>query len=296
MLAKILFIILSASQIFNLPILNKEGVVLGNNTSVTENQTVLEKNNYQNIGLLISARSALAIDAVNGVVFYNKNIDAQHPIASISKLMSALVFLDFNKDFNQPFNLTINLKGENLSNDQDSTVNTLILNDLFYASLVGSLNDATLGLVKATGVSQDEFVARMNDKAHILGMHNTFFAEPTGLSEKNISTAKDLILLFKEALKKEEIKKAISIQKYIFMTSGGQRVINNTNLLLNNSFFDVGGGKTGYTQEAGHCLITQGRVKSKNIISVVLGAESENARFQDTKALYWWVENNYSTD
>ncbi len=293
MLAKIIFIILSASQIFNLPILNKEEVVVGENISVVKNQAVIEKNNYQNIDLIISAQSALAIDVTSGMTFYDKNSTVQHPIASISKLMSALVFLDFNKDFNQPLNLTINLKGENLSSVQGSTADTLILKDLFYASLVGSLNDATLGLARATGVSQDEFVARMNDKAHILGMRNTFFAEPTGLSEKNVSTAQDLVLLFKEALKKEEIKKAISTQKYVFMTSGGQRIINNTNLLLNSSFFDVEGGKTGYTEEAGYCLITQGQVKTRSIISVILGAENETARFQDTKALYWWVENNY---
>lgn len=256
--------------------------------------------NYQSQGIKLTAKSALVVDRASGKVLLEDNVDEQLSIASISKLVMALVFLDNNPGWDLPVTL-INVDQVGGARIRVGTGESVTAKDLFYSSLVGSANNATLALVRATNLSEKDFVVAMNKKVKELGMRDSYFAEPTGLNRVNRSTARDVVQLIKAALESEEIQSALALEQYTFRTANTKRwvQVKNTDKLLksflhNSNGYSVSGGKTGYTEEAGYCLgvgIThQG---GNEIIVVVLASESDEARFQETKGLVWWTFKNW---
>jgi len=166
--------------------------------------------------------------------------------------------------------------------------------DLFYGGYVGSKNDAINALVRSTGFSKEEFVEKMNEKAKELGLKNTVFTNVNGLDSNNKSTVSDLSLLLKTAYQNEHINRAATTYKYVFTGSSGKTYTSrNTDKLLGNQFFDILSGKTGYISESGHCLTIIAEKNGRKFISVILGSDSEENRFQDTKSVLWWVMNNW---
>lgn len=262
----------------------------------------IEKTAQQNTGIKLKARSGIVINGETGEVLFEKNSKDVMPIASISKLISALVFLDNNPEWDKEIKV--------ISSDDRiggklyvSPGEVVTVRDLFYSSLVGSANNATVALARSTGSSLEEFVGKMNEKSKELGMENAYFEEPTGLSEKNVATAKEVATLARMAYANEYIKKALQTDEHIFYTVDKKikHTIKNTDKLLN-SFLDEGdykiiGAKTGYTEEAMYCLALG--VENKNggrVISVVLGADTENERFQEGKSLAWWGINKLKVE
>lgn len=255
------------------------------------------KNN--SVGLELTAGRALVIDAKSRMVLFEKNPDIITPIASITKLMSALVFLENNpgwekevvmKKIDERSGGKLNLfRGEKIS-----------VKDLFYVGLIGSDNNAITALVRSTGLDEKEFVNKMNQKAKDFNMKSSDFVEPTGLSSLNISTARDVLVLVEKAFSNANISKVVKIKKYDFTSLNNiNHTIYNTDLLLN-SFLDMApykviGGKTGYTEEAGYCLTAQvkNNEKSGEVLAVVLGADSPQNRFNEIKGLVTWVFENY---
>lgn len=245
------------------------------------------------IGVEVTASSSLVIDVQTGYELQAKNPDLIMPIASISKLMTALVLLDTNLDWKNIVTLTpadevyrakYVFRGEEFTKEQ-----------LFWAMLVGSDNNATMALVRSSGFSTDEFVARMNKKAKDMGLLNTFFADPTGLSPQNVSTARELAQLAKFVWNITDILRPTSESQF-FLSNTNQtikRKVINTNKLLD-SFLEVKAGKTGFIDEAGYCLVALiSDQANHSVIVVTLGSVSEAERFQDTKTLAWWVFSNY---
>lgn len=169
----------------------------------------------------------------------------------------------------------------------------LTAEQIFNIGLVGSINQAVNLFPKLSGIDKNSFIAEMNKKATGLGLKKTHFEDIAGLSAKNVSTAAEIATFLEEAFKNEKIYQAASTEVYEFNTEEGSYKLENTNELLNNIFFKILAGKTGSTDEAMFCLAALGEIKGRKIITVVLGASSEDNRFQNTKALYWWVENNY---
>ncbi|MFH1456549.1 MAG: serine hydrolase [Patescibacteria group bacterium] len=286
MLVNLLITILLSSQIF-LPI--SAGQILG---AETENTATPKKIINNNLDISISAESAIVVDLESGKVLYQKNQNLQRPIASITKLMTALVFLDLDTEENKiiKYSYLDNTGGEvvELKNGEEVKIK-----DLFYASLVGSKNNTIKSLVRSTGLSENEFVILMNKKATELNLKNTSFKDTTGLSKFNVSTAEDIVILLKSASAKQAIQEALSKQEYIFQTSLAEYTVETTNLLLNNKYFNIEFGKTGYIEEAGWCFTSLGKIQNNKIITVVLGSNSPDMRFQDTKALYWWIQENF---
>lgn len=269
------------------------------------NTPMLVNNNFETIKLSPSALE-LNLVADKGAVlsadgrtfFYQKNSEITQPIASITKLMTALVFLDNNPGWETSYTI-----------DADDKVEGGILNlfpgeevkikDLFYTSLIASDNGATLALVHASGLEEEEFVKKMNEKTLALGLRKTSFVDPVGLSDNNVSNAREVALLAKEALAQPEIKQATRSKEYRFKTLQGKtKVIESTDYLLfdsENNAFEVLGGKTGYTDRAGYCFV--GRFADefgREIISVVLQGVGKNERFKETKSLVNWVFKNYT--
>lgn len=245
----------------------------------------------------LSAYSAAVLDVKDNLFIFEKNSNDRLRIASITKLMTALVFLDHNPGWDQVYEI----KREDRRDGGKIYLylgEKVTIRDLFYAMLVGSDNSATIALVHSTGLSEADFVALMNEKARSLGLLQTNFIDPVGLSNDNLSTAREVALLAQAALSKKEINQAVSTEKTEFSTvAGAIKTIESTDVLLNN-FSDenikILGGKTGYTELAGYCFVAKFVDASQHeIISVVLKTPTENERFKQTAKLVRWVYDNF---
>lgn len=246
----------------------------------------------------LTARSAVVVDADTGVILFNKNAEEGAPMASLTKLMTTLVFLDSNPDWEKT--MTIEKEDERggavlLLKRQEK----LRLKDLFYATLVASTNNSVMTLVRSTGMTEEDFVKSMNQKAESLGLYDTHFIEPTGLEPMNVSTALDIVRLAWQAFKIDEIREAVTTSEYVFRTVNtlSRHRVKNTNELVRTSeniSYTIIGGKTGYTEEAGFCLVVEARNKNgQRVIAAVLGSENNEARFEEVDKLITWVFESY---
>ena len=241
----------------------------------------------------IKAKAAIVLDQETDMVLYSENSKEKMPIASLTKIMTALVVLE-NVDLD---GVVIISKS---AFDTDGRKDGLIVNekinakDLLKIMLIRSNNSAAVSLAEHTSGSVEEFVKLMNERASLLGLENTNFSNPTGFdSEGNYSTAYDIAQLFDYASDKPLIWEILRTQR-LNLTSLDKKTkhrLKNTNLLLGR-LKNITGGKTGLTDEAGQCLvlIVGDPVDDHKIISVVLGAED---RFLETEKLVRWVFRNY---
>jgi D-alanyl-D-alanine carboxypeptidase len=246
---------------------------------------------------IVMADKAAVLSEDGRYLLFNKNADKKQPIASITKLMTALVFTDTKPDWSATYQITgaDNIEGGKLNLFTGDTLN---LKDLFLTSLIASDNGATIALVHATGLSEEDFVKKMNEKASALGLNNTSFAEPIGLSENDISTAREVALLARAALENTDISEAVKKSEYRFQTlEGRDKFIESTDYLLFDSAtneFQPLGGKTGYTERAGYCFV--GRFQGPNgedLIAAVLNSPGKNDRFKESKKIINWVFDHY---
>lgn len=241
----------------------------------------------------ITARAGLLVDVGSGQALWKKDIDERRPLASLTKLMTALVFLDTQPDWDR----TVAFEQSDIDSTEGNTLvvkagETVTVRDLFMASLVGSANNATVALARSTGLSMADFVQRMNDKAKFLSLFLTSFADVSGLDAGNVSTARDYIRLARTAFAQPRIKEALTTQEYSFTSTGvtaSHRVYNTDRLLSDNSL-DILAAKTGYIDESGYNFITLADVGGHEVLAVLLGSESSAARFAEAKALISWAD------
>jgi len=245
----------------------------------------------------VLAKSAFVLDCANNDFLFNQEASKKFPIASITKLMTALVFLDHNPGWETIHKIKAEDRVEGgkiyLFQGEEVTVR-----DLFYTSLVASANTATMALVHSTGMSEEEFVQKMNEKAQELKLKNTSFSDVVGFSRENLSTAKEIAKFTQVAFAQDVIQDALSHELYEFSSLGGRvKKVRTTDFLLheNSGFNDqIIGGKTGYTDAAGYCFVGKFKNEEGNdIISVVLGSTTNSARFNETKKLVNWIYHNY---
>ena len=248
-------------------------------------------------GLKTTARSILIIDDQSGAILYNRNSSAILPIASITKLVTALVILDIDPDWEREVEITgadhreggitYLLTGEKIT-----------VRDLFYLMLVGSTNEAAVALARTSGI--DDFPAAMNRQAAELGMESSYFIEPSGISAENVSTPADLIKLAQAAFSRPEIKAAAALLEYEFTVLNTKRPGKATNTdklldsFLNGGDYRIIGAKTGYLDEAGYCLLLQvKKTEGPTLTLALFGMESTTDRWQEAKGLVDWVFRNY---
>lgn len=244
----------------------------------------------------ITSSKGIAIDSESGEILFAKNADKKTPIASISKLVTALVFLDNNPGWETIYQIGPRDRREGgkiyLYNGD-----RVYVRDLFNLSLTASANTATMAMVNSTGMSEQEFVNKMNEKAKEMGLLDTSFLDPVGLSMYNVSTAREVAEILKAALEKEEISKALLAPQYEFYTLDSvHKIAFNTDILLGQLDDDlfIEGGKTGYTESAGYCFASKITNKDDNsIISVVLDDVSHYARFNEVEKIAKWAYSNY---
>ncbi|MBU0671304.1 MAG: serine hydrolase [Patescibacteria group bacterium] len=244
----------------------------------------------------VLAKAAIAVDRKSGEILWQKNQEEQMPIASITKLMTALVFLDHNPGWEHLHKMTNEenwLIGANMPAGEGEEVSTF---DLFRTALVGSRNNAALALSHSTGISDENFKKLMNEKAKMLSMENTHFEEPTGLDEADVSTAQDLARLARAAFGHQTILKPMTQETHELKRSGSEDVytVKNTNRLIKEPDTFVIAGKTGYTEEAGYCFLGLAENETGDqIVIAVLGMDTDWGRFEEAEKIAEWTFNNY---
>ncbi len=257
-----------------------------------------QKIDPNSIGVVTSAQSAIVVDRSSGEVLFEKNVSEPRAIGSITKLMTSYVFLSSNPDLDAPASVLSEdyRAGGRLNLNLGDQVT---VRDILKASLIGSDNSATASLVRLSGLSQGDFVARMNETAAQMGMQQTTFADETGLSSKNRSVVRDIATMLDNMMKQETIREITQLSSAtITSTSGRQYLVESTDELLNTFVnqdpYKIEVAKTGYLPEAGYCLGSAfSYADGQEILVVVLGAGTKSGRFQDVKSLAVWTYDTF---
>ncbi len=243
--------------------------------------------------LSLKSAAALVVDLENGRAVYAKNTRNVTPIASITKLMTAMVTLDAEL----PLDETIHIE----SADLDSVKHTnsrlrvgtgLSRRDMLRLALMSSENRAAAALGRAYPGGSEAFIAAMNRKAVELGMWNTRFADATGLTSENVSTAEDLVKMVMEAHRYPLIRKYTTEPAYQVETTAGRSMqFRNSNRLVANPTWEIGLSKTGYISEAGRCLVMQARIAARPVVIVLLDSWGKYTRIGDANRIRKWLES-----
>ncbi len=245
----------------------------------------------------LESDSAIVVDAETGKVIYSKNVNEVKPIASITKLMTAMVALDANMALDET--LTIS------DGDVDYLKHTtsrlplgtkLTRYDMLRLALMSSENRAASALSRHYPGGKPAFIQAMNEKAQVLGMHNTSFSDPTGLTPKNVSTAEDLVKMVEAASHYDLIHK--------FTTTEGRKVAirpksaplqyKNSNALVRNGQWDIEVSKTGYINEAGRCLVMKAEVAHRPAVMIFLQSNGKYSPVGDATRIKKWIESGGS--
>lgn len=237
----------------------------------------------------LAAANGAILDGQSQDLFFSKRPDRTWPVASLTKLFTAYTFLNYNPGWETIYEIKPGDRREG-GKIYLFTGDKVKVKDLFYFSLVGSDNTATAALVSSTGLTEAEFMVKVNNKIKELGLKNTRLADVAGLGDGNVSTAREIARFADIALAVEEIKHAALTKKYEFTTEQGRKkAITATNELLDvfpEQEVSLLGGKTGYLNSAGYCLVSKFKGQDgRSIVTVVLGAASDASRFSLTREL-----------
>lgn len=243
----------------------------------------------------INSKSAIVMEEGSGDILFAKNADISAPLASLTKLIAAQVFLDTKPSLDKVVSYSVQDENYNYEyckpwESSKLTVKegeTMTVENLLYSALVGSANNAIESLVRVSGLSRDVFIEKMNIQAKVWGATQTNFAEPTGLSPDNVSSPLDYAIMTKEIFKNPLLQKLSTTPRYSFSTinTGVKHNLRNTNALLLSGKYQMSGSKTGYLDEAGYCLMTRVDTPSGKLIIVNFGADSKSNNFKDNETL-----------
>jgi len=242
--------------------------------------------------LQLRSSAALVVDRF-GNELYSKNADEVRPIASITKLMTAMVILDSPLPMRQE--LVITKEDRDLLRMTGSRLKpgaTLTREQLIKLALMSSENRAASALARTFPAGRKRFIYAMNKKARSLGMRNTKFTDPTGLDGGNRSTPRDLHKLVRAAMRYPFIRKATtsrSAQVYPYLKKGRLRY-GNTNRLLRSDNWDISLSKTGFINEAGRCLVMQAQVSGQELTIILLNSYGKLTPYGDSNRIRKWVE------
>ena len=249
----------------------------------------------KSIGVVLSAPTSLVIDVSTGNILWEHNADKIVPIASISKLASVATLLDRGLVLDDVVTMKSQDQRPEGGNRHLYLGEKVTVDNLLHTVLIASDNEALMALVRYSGLSEEEFVNNVNDWADKHDLKTLHIEDPTGLNKNNVASARDVASLAKIVFANKLVSNIAKKSTYNFTIQNTKRVVKlkSTNQLLT-SPFNVLVGKTGFIDQAGYCLVTKSLIKnSHEIITVVLGSDSITNRFQDTKALLYWIDENY---
>ncbi|MBM3352852.1 MAG: peptidase S11 [Betaproteobacteria bacterium] len=243
--------------------------------------------------LLLRSSVALVQDAASGQTLYAKNQDAPVPIASITKLMTALVILERKLDPRRRVVISDEdydaVKG---TNSRLPAGSVFTRDQLMLLALMSSENRAAAALGRTFPGGTPGFVAAMNEKARALGMSESRFVDASGLSPGNVSSARDLARLLEAAHRYPVIRDYSTRKSAKLNVSGREQGFRNTNGLVRSVNWDIGLSKTGYTSEAGRCLVMRVRMQSRELIVVLLDSWGKHSRIGDANRIRKWLETH----
>lgn len=244
---------------------------------------------YDQLSISTGSRGVVVLDVESGKPIYEKNADVARPIASISKLMTAMVVLDSGLDMREEIVLEpIDFVGPKRASSRLKAGDRMNRAELLLMALMKSENPAAKSLARHYPGGYDAFVRAMNQKARSLGMTTAFFGDPTGLDKRNVASPNDLAKMVKAAGDYDVIRRFSTTKSYDFFVanySAGNRVYkaNNTSSLVRAGNYPIGISKTGFINEAGRCVVMETRVNNRPAIIVLLGANSSATRWGDAE-------------
>ena len=239
---------------------------------------------------------AMIYDEQEQIPLYSKNENTVAPIASITKLMTAMVVLDANLPLDEEISISAldmdTLKG---TRSRMNPGFKLTRGELLRLALMASENRAAAALARTYPGGASTAVAMMNYKARALDMNDTRFLDPTGLNSGNVSTAQDLVKMVQAAQRYGLIREFTTTSSHVFDLAGRRPMrFNNTNPLVKNTSWDIGVSKTGYISEAGRCLVMQAKIKQRPVIIVLLDSWGKFTRVGDANRIRKWMESAYT--
>ena len=234
---------------------------------------------------------ALVIDQETDEVLFSKNDQAVLPIASLTKLMTGVVV----NEAKLPNDEMITISQDDVDTEKGSRSRlvvgaTLSRGELLHLALMSSENRAAHALGRTYPGGLQTFVGLMNAKAQALGMKDTRYVEPTGLSSRNQSSARDLAILVNAAYKEPVLRELTTSPSYAVDVGNRTLQYNTTNRLVKNPEWDIGLQKTGYISEAGQCLVMQAKIAGRKLIMVFLDSAGKLSRLGDAERVRRWVE------
>lgn len=261
------------------------------------------KKRPESLGVAVTAKNAIVTDARTGEVLFAKDADTVVPLASLTKLAAALVFVETKPEWGKKVTISAtDMRGggvEYLIPGESVTVE-----ELFGVALVGSSNTAIAALARRTGLGEEEFVKRMNAKVASLGLSTMHFVEPTGLHRGNVGTAREISQLAQVAFLEPKIRQAVTTQSMVVRPENARgtksRTVRTTDALLGTFLakppYAIIGGKTGSLgADVGyHFVMEVSNGESRPVIVAVLGSDSNGSRFQDAKSLAVWTFETWS--
>jgi D-alanyl-D-alanine endopeptidase (penicillin-binding protein 7) len=240
---------------------------------------------------------ALVVDQDTQEVLYSKNDHVVLPIASLTKLMTGLVIAEANLPMDERIRITqADVDTEKGSSSRLAVGTELSRGDLMHLSLMSSENRAAHALGRTFPGGMDLFISRMNQRARSLGMTDTRYVEPTGLSSQNQSSANDLAVLAAKAYNEPMLRELSTSQGREVAVGRKTLQYNNTNGLIKNPQWDIGLQKTGYISEAGRCLVMQAQVAGRKLIMVFLDSTGKFSRMGDAERVRKWLEQKSPMD
>ncbi|MBP0593111.1 D-alanyl-D-alanine endopeptidase [Paraburkholderia sp. LEh10] len=243
---------------------------------------------------VLALRSSVAyvVDQNTSESLFDKNSRAVVPIASITKLMTAMVVLDSKAAMTEQIEVTDEDRDyEKNTGSRLSVGSVLSREDMLHIALMASENRAAAALSRYFPGGRPAFMAAMNAKAKALGMSDTHFENPTGLTSQNVSSARDLVKMVNAAYQYPLIRKFSTDRSYEVYTGKRTIAYNSTNALVRNSSWDIGLQKTGFINEAGECLVMQATIHDRPMIMVLLDSAGKYSRFADAQRLRTWIDN-----
>nr|WP_244195903.1 D-alanyl-D-alanine endopeptidase [Paraburkholderia susongensis] len=242
--------------------------------------------------LMLRSSVAYVIDQNSGEPLFDKNSRAVVPIASITKLMTAMVVLDSKAPMTEQIEVTDEDRDyEKNTGSRLSVGSVLSREDMLHIALMASENRAAAALSRYYPGGRPAFLAAMNAKAKQLGMTDTHFENPTGLTSMNVSSARDLVKMVNAAYQYPLIRRFSTDHSYEVYTGKRTLAYNSTNALVRNPTWDIGLQKTGFINEAGECLVMQATIHGRPMVMVLLDSSGKYSRFADATRLRTWLDN-----
>ena len=234
---------------------------------------------------------ALVLDQSSSQVLFEKNSSVALPIASITKLMTALVVVEAKQNMDEVLEVTNDdVDHEKNSTSRLSVGSQLSRTNMLHIALMSSENRAASALGRSYPGGLPAFVVAMNAKAHALGMSDTHYVEPTGLSSHNVASARDLAKLVVAAHEYPILRQFSTDTKYIVDTGRRSLQYSNSNHLVANPGWEIGLQKTGYINEAGRCLVMLAKIEGRPIVMVFLDSKGKQSRLADAGRIRKWLE------